>query len=141
VRLYDILSPSARTLKALDFTVSIYNCSPLPLAGLCEGLETIAGHNMLESLSFDVLVDEHETEDSVGSEVQRVEKVLVKPGWSALRQVSFKVTISCWGGSAKLYKALVQSLPDKYLSQISKLESVTFNFSVAIDKCIVGNPG
>ena len=138
--LYDILSPSARTLKALDFTVSIYDCFPLPLAGLCEGLETMAGHNMLESLSFDVLVDEYETEDTVGSDVQGVEKVLVKPGWSALRQVSFKVTISCWGGSAKLYKAVL-SLPHKYLSQISTLEFVSFNFSVAIDKCIVGSPG
>ena len=139
-RLYDILSPSARTLKALDFTVSIYNCLPLPLAGLSEGLETIAGHNMLESLSFDILVDGHEREDVIGSDVQGVEKVLVKPGWSALRKVSFKITISCWGGSAKLYKA-VQSLPDKYLSQISTLESVAFNFSVAIDKCMVGSPG
>ena len=139
-RLYDILSPSARTLKALDFTVSIYDCFPLPLAGLSEGLETIAGRNMLESLTFDILVDEHETEDTVGSDVQGVEKVLVKSGWSALRKVSFKITISCWGGSAKLYKA-VQSLPDKYLSQISTLESVTFNFSVAIDKCTVGSPG
>ena len=138
-RLYDILSPSARTLKALDFSVSIYNCLPLPLAGLSEGLETIAGHNMLESLSFDILVDEHEREDILGSDVQGVEKVLVKSGWSALRKVSFKITISCWGGSANLYKA-VQSLPDKYLSQISTLESVAFNFSVAIDKSIVGSP-
>ena len=138
VRFSEILSSSSRTLKALDFSVSVYN--DLPLAGICEGLEAIAGHNMLESLSFEVLVDEDESEDFVGSEVQEVEKVLVKPGWSSLKQVSFKVTISCWGGSAKLCKALVQSLPDKYLSQISKLESVAFDFSVAIDKCIVGSP-
>ena len=137
VMLYDILSPSARTLKALDFTVSIYNSFPQSLAGLCEGLETIAGRNMLESLSFEVLVDDHEAEDTVGSYLQSVEKVLVKPGWSALKQVSFKVTISSWGGSAEPYKALVQSLPDKYLSQISTLESVAFNFSVAIEKIII----
>ena len=138
--LYDILLPISRTLKALDISVSIYNCSPLPLAGLCEGLEAMAGHYTLEAFSFELLVDEYLAEDDIGSEVQRVEKVLVKPGWSVLRQVSFKVTIACWGGSAKLYKA-VQSLPDKYLSQISTLESVAFNFSVAIDKCIVGSPG
>ena len=134
--LYDILLPISRTLKALDISVSIYNCSPLPLAGLCEGLEAMAGHYTLEAFSFELLVDEYLAEDDIGSEVQRVEKVLVKPGWSVLRQVSFKVTIACWGSSAKLYKALVQSLPDKYLSQISKLESVDFDFSVAIDKFI-----
>ena len=137
VMLYEILSPSVRTLKALDFTVSIYNSFPQSLAGLCEGLETIAGRNMLESLSFEVLVDDHEAEDTVGSYLQSVEKVLVKPGWSGLKQVSFKVTISSWGGSAEPYKALVQSLPDKYLSQISTLESVAFNFSVAIEKIII----
>ena len=141
VRLYDILSTSTRTLKVLDITVSLYDfIIPLPLAGLCEGLEAMAGHNILEALSFEVQVNEQESEDSVGSDFQKVEEILVKPGWSALRQVSFKVTISCRGGSAKLYKALVQSLPDKYLSHISKLESVAFNFSVDIHKCIVESP-
>ena len=141
VRLYDLLSSSLRTLKVLDISVSMYDSNPLPLGGLCEGLEAIAGHNTLEALSFQVHdVDEQDSEDSIGSEVQRVEKVLLQPGWSALRQVTFKVTISCWGGSARLYKALVQSLPDIYLSRLSKLESVAFNFSVDIHKYIVERP-
>ena len=140
VRLYDILSPRAHTLKVLDLSVSIYNFDPLPLAGLCEGLEAMAGHNNLEALSFEIHVDEHEPEDSVGFEVQRVEKVLVKPGWSALRQVSLKVTIACWGGGEKLYKTLLKCLPEKYLSHLLKLESVAFNFSVDIDKCIIDSP-
>ena len=138
-RLYDILSSSLRTLKLLHISVSIYDSDPLPLAGLCEGLEAMAGHNTLEALSFEVFVDQHETEDYIESEVKRVEKVLLQPGWSALRQVSFKVTISCWGGGAKLYEELVQSLP-VYLSRLSKLESVTFNVSVDIDKCIIQSP-
>ena len=135
VKLHDILSSSSRTLKVLDLTVSIYDSVPLPLSGLCEGLEAMAG-NMLEALSFEVHVDDHETEESIGSEVQRVEKVLIKPGWSSLRQVSFKVKIACWGNSAKLYEEL-QSLPDNYLSQLSRLESVTFNFSIDVFKCIL----
>ena len=95
---------------------------------------------VLESLSFDILVVEHETEDTVGSDVQGVKKVvLVKSGWSAMRQVSFKITISPWGDSAKLYKA-VQSLPHKYLCRILTLESVAFNFSVAFDMCILMSP-
>jgi hypothetical protein len=87
----------------------------------------MAGHNILEALSFEIHVDDHEPEDSVGSDIQSVEKALLKPGWSALRQVSFKVIITRWGFGGE-YNA--QSIPDKYLSHLSKLESVAFKFSV-----------
>ena len=131
VGLHDILSPCARTLKVLDLTVSLYSV-PLPLAGLCEELEVMAGHYVLEAFSFEVQVDGHETEDFIGSTIQKVEKVLLKPGWSALRQVSFKVSIACClvtrVNIEKLYEAL-QSLPDRYISHLSKLESVDFNYS------------
>ena len=87
------------------------------------------------ALSIDLHVDDQQgTEDSVGSEVRRIEEVLVKPGWSALRQVSFKITLLHWvtGPSLELYKALEQTLPDKYLSHLSKLESVAFDYSVSL---------
>ena len=136
VGLHDILSLSASTLKVLDLTVSLYD--DLPLAGLCDELEAMAEYNMLEALSFEVQVDADETESSVGSIIQEVEKVLVKPGWSALRQVSFKLSIRCCQvsreDSAKLSEVL-ESLPDKYLCHLSKLESVAFNFSVFNVKC------
>ena len=138
--LHDILSLGARTLKVLDLTVSLYNDSIplLPLAGLCEELEAMAGHNILEALFLDVQVEGHETEEFIGSIIQNVEKALVKSGWSALRQVSFKVSIACClvstEVSAKLSEAL-QSLPDKYLSHFSKLESFSFNYSAYIVKC------
>jgi len=136
VGLHDILSPSRSTLKVLDLRVFLFD--DLPLAGLCGELEAMAGHNVLEALSFEVLVDGDETKDSIGYIIQKVEKVLVKPGWSALRQVSFKLLIACCQvskeDSAKLSEAL-QSLPEKYLSHLSKLESVTFNFSAYVVKC------
>ena len=122
--LVGVLSTSARTLKFLYLTVPIYQS----LAGLCEELEAMAGHNTLEALSFEVLVDSRDTFDSVGSTIQEVENVLVKPGWSALRQVSFKLRVKDRGGCAELTEAL-QSLPDKYLSRLSILESVAFNYS------------
>ena len=139
VGLRDILSPSARNLKVLDFTVSLYVRSvSLPLAGLCRELEAIAGHNMLEALSFKINADGHESEDFVGTIIQDVEKVLVKPGWSALKRVSFKVSIACClvsrEDSAALSEAL-QSLPDKYLSHLPKLESLAFNYSAYVVKC------
>jgi hypothetical protein len=133
--LHDILSPSARTLKVLDLTVPIYDVPiSLQLAGLCEGLEAIAGHNTLEALFLEVKVDADESEVYVGSIIQNVEKVLVKPGWSALRQVSFKVSITqpFWGATSTNLSEALQSLPDKYLSHLSKIESINFNFSASI---------
>ena len=73
----------------------------------------MAGRNMLEALSFEVLVIGHETADFIGSIIQQVERVLVKPEWSALKQVSIKVSIEGWRVTgvvvAKLFEAL-QSL-------------------------------
>jgi hypothetical protein len=136
VGLHDILSPAAHTLKVLDLTLYLYDRPvPLPLGGLCEELEAMAGHNMLEALSFKVYVNDRDTVDFIGSIIQEVGKVLVKPGWSALKQVFFKVLISCWDSTSnadsELFEAL-QSLPDKYLSHLPKLESVAFDYSVAL---------
>ena len=137
--LHDILSPIARTLKVLELTVPLCDDAFfLPLAGLCEELEAMAGHNMLEALSFEVEVGGYETEHFIGSIIQNVEKVLVKPGWSALRQVSFKVSMPCCAVSkerrVKLTEAL-QSLPDKYLSRLSKHDSVLLDYSVYVNEC------
>ena len=125
-----ILSLSPRTLKVLDLLVDspTWVLEDVKLGGLCEELEALAGHNMLEALSFEIRVNGDKTEDLLGSIMQRVEKVLVKPGWSALKQVSFKVSIKPGENSAKLCEAL-QSLPDKYLSHLSKLEFIAFNYS------------
>ena len=114
--------------KVLYLTVPIYKYLPSPFAGLCEELKSMAGYNRLEVLSFEVLVDSRRTFNYVGSTIQEVENVLVKPGWAALRQVSFKLAVRDCGGCAELTEAL-QSLPDKYLSHLSKLESVAFNYS------------
>jgi len=134
VGLHDNLSPSARTLKVLELIVPLrFNSRALILAGLCEELEMMEGHyTVLDALSLEVRVGhDADTEDSIGSIIQKVEKVLVSPGWSALRQVSLKLSTRSrrWEKWAELSKAL-QSLPDKYLSHLPKLESVAFNYSV-----------
>ena len=139
VGLHNILSPSSRTLKVLDLTVYLYDDSiPLRLAGLCEELEAMAGYYMLEALSLEVEVDGDESVGFIGPIIRTVEKILVKPGWFALRQVSFKVSIACCQvsseESAELCEAL-QSLPDKYLCYLPKLESVAFNYSAYVAEC------
>ena len=142
VELHDIFSSTAHTLKVLDFTVSLYDRQiQVFLGGICEELEALAGHNMLEALSFKVLVlvDSSDTENFIGSTIQEVEKVLVKPGWSALRRVSFEVSCSTrnslrWVDRASWSKLqqFLDSLLDKYLSHLSKLDFVAFNYSAEV---------
>ena len=126
--LVGILSLSPRTLKVLDLSVALHPWESVAFRGLCEELEALAGHNMLEALSFAFQVDGNETENFIGSSMQETETILVKPGWSALKQVSFKASITPSENSAKLCEEL-QSLPDKYLSHLTKLESIAFNYS------------
>jgi hypothetical protein len=128
--LHDILSPSARTLKELDLIATSYSISKSQPLGLCEELKAMAGNNMLEAFSLEVLANGGETEDFIGSTFQEVEEILVKPGWSALRQVSFRVAFPYW--RADLTEAL-ESLPDNYLSHLSKLESVAFDYNCNVD--------
>ena len=130
--LVGLLSPSSRALKALHLSVSLWDNSVF-LGGICEELEALAGHNMLEALSFKVcgVVDDDDTGDFIGSVIQKVENVLVKPGWSTLRHVSFELSLSYLRNNPELSEAL-QSLPDKYLSHLSKLESVAFNYSAGL---------
>ena len=136
--LVGLLSPIACTLKVLDLTVLLSQFLVPPLAGLCEELEKMAGHtNKLEALSPEVLVGLYDAEDFIGSIIQNVEKVLlvIKPGWSALRAVSFKVTCMSMDTPVRyrdLARAL-QYLPERYLRHLSKLESVAFNYSVNVD--------
>ena len=135
VALHDILSCRARTLKVLDLTVSLCNKRiSVFLGGIYEELEALAGRNMLEALSLHIYIDRHETEDFIGSIIQKVEGVLVKPGWSALRKVSFKLKAGFGKRSedrAKLSESL-QSLRDKYLSHLSNIDSVSFDYSVEV---------
>ena len=127
VDLHDVLFLCARTLKVLDLTVFLTDTwDSFFLGGLCEELEALAGHNMLEALFLKILVYGHETEYFIGSIIQKVEGVLVKPGWSALRKVSFKLEVEL--DKRAMLSMVLQSFPDKYLTHLSKLVSVTFNW-------------
>ena len=131
--LVGILSLSVRSLKVLDLSAVPLRDEGtfVILGGICEELEALAGQNMLETLSLEVRVSSRRTEDFVGYTIQQLEKVLVKPGWSMLRQVSLKVSIM--RPTSTISQTLcetLQSLPDKYLSHLSNLESVAFDYSV-----------
>ena len=88
---------------------------------------------MVEALSIEFVIElDSDTVRSVGCDFQKVEKVLVKPGWSALRQVSFIVSSLSGRMSGKSTTAF-QSISDIYLSLLSNLESVSFNYSVCAE--------
>jgi hypothetical protein len=88
---------------------------------------------VLEALSFEVHVIRNESAGDIGSKIQSVEKVLVKRGWSSLGEVTFKVPVTCC--LVEGYSELQSLVPNKYLSHLSKLESVTLNFSSYVVKC------
>ena len=129
--LHDILSLSPRTLKVFELSLSLSYAVCLALTGPGWDFETMAGRNMLEALFCELQVDGNASVDVLGSILRRVEEVLMKPGWPALRQVSFNVEILPLGDSVSLSEAL-QSLPDKYLSHLPKHESIAFNFSAYV---------
>ena len=134
IRLHDIPSISAGSLKVFDMSASLYS-NPLGLTGLWEEM---AGLNMLEALSFEFQVDCDESVDFVGSILQKAENILVRPGWPALRQVSIKIEIIPQEDCTEFVEAL-QSLPDKYLTHLPNHESVAFDFSAYVPSAYVSD--
>lgn len=82
-----------------ELTVSYGMWNYLFIGGLWKELEAaLVEYNLLEALSLEVHAYDFEIKDFIGL-VEMV--LLVKTGWSALRQVSFKFQISymAWGGT------------------------------------------
>ena len=135
VVLQDILSPTACTLKVLHLTTFFYSNSDMssPTWRLYEELEAMAGHNVLKVLTYEIVVrgeyEEDHIDSFIGTIIRKVGDVLTKPGWSALRQVSFD--LSCLREDGVELKPL-RSLADKYLSYLSKLDSVQVAFSCRV---------
>ena len=78
VGFHDILN--ARTIKVFDLSVSLFSKRNV-YKGLWGQLEAMAGRNTLEAFFFEVRVNDNVTEGLVGSILQQVEEVLVKPAW------------------------------------------------------------
>ena len=142
VGLHDILSPIACTLKVLHLTSSFsfrhgFDVST-PVRQLCEELEAMAGHNVLEALCYTITIGssentEGDADDFIETIIQKVGGVLVKPGWSALRLVFFTVFRRAWTDRENL--EALQSLTDKCLSHISKLDSDSESVQIAF-RCV-----
>ena len=95
----------------------------------------MAGHNVLEALTYTITIGssenkEDDADDFVGTIIQKVGEVVVKTGWPDLRHVSFKVSRQARRDRAK--SETLQSLTNKCLSRILKLESVQVTFSYEV---------
>ena len=96
----------------------------------------MAGHNILEALSF--FLDHRAADDAecfIGSIIQKVEKV-VKSGWSVLRKVSIEFSImwAKWDSRERKLPEVLQFQPNKNLS-ISQFKFNTLNPQCYVVKC------
>ena len=131
VGLRDSLSPTACTLKVLRLKTVFYSYDNVSSpTRLYEELEAMAGHNVLEALTIEIWMSDSRSKDCIGTIIQKVGEILVKPGWSALRQVFFKV--ACLSTDSAKVEALRSLINEKYLGHFSALESVAFNYSVDV---------
>ena len=133
VGLHAVLAPRARTLKSIELSVSletVIGTVRLPLGGFCRELEAMAGRNRLEELIFEIYLESKDKEDFIGSIVQNVERVLLRPGFPALRRVIF--SFHCLEPRSRrdaeeLNEILESSLPEKYLSNLLNHPSIVFD--------------
>lgn len=135
-----------RTLKSASFAMYINDESEDPLAGLCEELEEIriqgqhedrgtsgiGTANVLETLAIHVMVLP-DAGCKRGHEWGRLDAVLARPGWYALRRVSLQVTI--WDFmriSSDILKYTLEMLLDTQFVALSRNEDIDFQFNVEV---------
>jgi hypothetical protein len=86
-----IMLPHIRALKSANFTISINDDTDDHLGGICGELESIAGENVLESLS--ITVDIHGSNDRSEAEWGILDMTLTSAGWPALKVVFLKICL------------------------------------------------
>ncbi|KAF8956300.1 hypothetical protein BDZ97DRAFT_1925610 [Flammula alnicola] len=90
------VAPSINTLKKLILDTSINNEAEDPLFGLCDELEEMGGENVLEDMTIRVHVPSGRY-CTTGDEWGKLDNVLGKSGWSALKRVSLDIGLWRFG--------------------------------------------
>ncbi|KAF8968170.1 hypothetical protein BDZ97DRAFT_459281 [Flammula alnicola] len=117
---------SMSTLKKVILEILVNNEHVDPLPGLCNELEEIAGKNVLEDLEICVSVQANaysKTAEGLG----RLDEVLGKSGWSALKKVSLDIYIRVPGTP---YHDWVRLSAQKQFPVLSSNKTVAFHFEV-----------
>jgi hypothetical protein len=118
-----------QTLKHITVNVKVSSISDDPLFGIPFELEDMRTKNIIERITIGVLVQRDEV-CRRGEDWGRLDEVLTRSGWFALKQVSLVIQI---GGSSRGVDTLeeaLRKLPETQFPRLSTNKFVSFNFEV-----------
>lgn len=99
--------------------------------GFCNELEEISGRNELECIEINIEVG---YEYEAGDEWQRLERVLLKPGWRGLKCVS--VVIIFYIKYQMAFEMALKSLPHTQFTGLRTSKHMDFQFSIRSDPTV-----
>ena len=119
------------TLKNITVNIHVNDNYEDPLFGIPAEFEDMHDANIIENITINILV-QTDASCSVGDAWGKLDGVLTKVGWSALKRVSLAIDVACYSrvpGASELEAAL-RKLPETQFPRLSASESVRFDFSV-----------
>lgn len=119
------------TLKHITLNIHVNDNYEDPLFGIPAEFEDMHAANIIESITIKVLV-QMDVNCSVGDAWGKLDEVLTKSGWSALKRVSLAIEVASYSrvpGNNALEAAL-RKLPETQFQRLSASESVSFDFNV-----------
>lgn len=116
----NMITPSLQTLRRLRLSIDGWEMSD-PVPDLCNQLETISGKNRLESIE----IENHVQSD----EWDRLDRILLAPGWPMLERVSLTIVIFVSEINSP-FKRIVENLAQNKLSGLMSSKNLDFHFLV-----------
>ena len=118
-----------RTLKILEITVIVVGDDHDPLCGLGRELRFIAGNNILEELSLDVMVQDDASCRTESEDWSAFDSELTRSGaFPMLHRVTFEIWwYSAWRDEVSQDR-VVQSLKEDKFPRLVESKAVEFNF-------------
>ena len=123
-----MLRPSMQTLRHLDMVIYVDGLDTDPLAGIPFELEDMRKKNTIEIITITVQVlasGNFKRDDDWG----RLDEVLARSGWFALKQVSLSIKLHLSRRNVELEVAL-RKLPEIQFPRLSTNKSFSFKFHV-----------
>ena len=117
------------TLRYLDITTHVNDLDFDPLAGIPSELEDMRNKNIIENIIITVIVQTDE-DCRRGDDWGRLDEVLTRLGWFALRQVSLTIEIASFSRRDDELEAALRKLPETQFARLSTSKSVSFKFKV-----------
>ena len=116
-----------QTLRHLYMAIDVDDLNLNPLAGIPSELEDMRNKNIIEIITIRVrvlAVGNFKRDDNWG----RLDRVLTRSGWFALRQVSLSIELDISRRNVESEVAL-RKLPETQFPRLSASKSVSFKFN------------